>query len=74
MSKFTQQLIFIVVISLILAFLGIGISNNFISNFAISAYSLLAIVTIFNLNEFLIRENKPTLTIMVEKDNDIFKN
>lgn len=74
MSKFTQQLIFIIGVSLILAFFGIGISSTFISNFTISVYSLLAIATLFNLNEFLTRENKPTLTIKVEKDSDIFKN
>lgn len=73
MSKFTQQLIFIIAASLILAFFGIGISSTFIGNFTISVYSLLAISTIFNLNEFLTRENKPTLTIRVEKDSDFFK-
>lgn len=72
MTNFSKQLLFIIVVSLILAFFGIGISSTFISNFTISVYSLLAIATVFNLNEFLTRENKPTLTIMVENTgNDL---
>lgn len=73
MTTSTKQILILAVGASLLTYFWIWIWDNFIQRFAFNFILLFAGGILVNLNEFLTRENKPTLTIRVEKDSDILK-
>lgn len=73
MIKFDKQLLVILFASIILWLFGIGGWDTLLSNICLNFIVIVIFATIFNLNEYLTRENKPTLTIKVEDINSVIK-
>ena len=73
MTKFDKQLLAMVFASIILWLFGIGGWDTLLLNICLNFIATVIFATIFNLNEYLTRENKPTLTIKVEDINSVIK-